>query len=241
MPVLKFCGNNAGFFAGSFVFFAMRRRFFVKFGNFVNVIRMFARKTIGLGIVKIRPVGVQILNFGNNHSHRRPPVTEMNVGNHLVADKFFNPANGFADNGRTQMPDMHQFGHIRAAGINNNILRLAHFGTAKTLIGGNLVHVAGNKLVFERNVDKARAVDRDFFNVIVLLKLCGNFLGDFAWIFTFALRQSQSPVALKIAQIGTVRVLNGGKFLIKSQLVKNSFKFFVNNVFHGQIHLFSSS
>ena len=54
----------------------------------------------------------------------------IRVGNNLVADKTLNALYGFADDGRTQMADMHFFCHIRRTKIQNDIFRFFDFVAA---------------------------------------------------------------------------------------------------------------
>lgn len=130
--------------------------------------------------------------LGNNHAHRGSPIAEMNVRNDLMSDKLFNPADCLADNRRAQMPDMHGFGNIGAAGIDNDIFGIFSLGAAQPFVGADFIHQLGNKSIVQREVDEPRAVNRNLSKIPVLLQLGGNLRGDFARVFAFALGQSQS-------------------------------------------------
>ena len=130
MAVLKFRRNNSGLLTGSLILFATGIGFFIYFSQLFNGIGQRRRKPVFFTVVKIGPFRMHIHNFRNNHSHRRPPVAQMRVGNNLVADKTLNALYGFADDGRTQMADMHFFCHIRRTKIQNDIFRFFDFVAA---------------------------------------------------------------------------------------------------------------
>ena len=148
IPVLQRGGNLPGVFFSVFVFFAAQVGGFVKFGNFINII-----------VQSFVKVAVLFDDFGNNHSHRGSPITEMNVGNHLIAEKTLDSLNRFADNRRAQMPDVHGFGNIGAAEIHHHFFRCFNFGNSEALVSGNLVKNCGNCFVLKRQVDKTGAVN----------------------------------------------------------------------------------
>lgn len=154
--------------------------------------------------------------LGNNHAHRGSPIAEMNVRNNLMSDKLFNPTDRLADNRRAQMPDMHGFGNIGAAGIDNDIFGIFSLGAAQPFVGADFIHQLGNKSIVQREVDEPRAVNRNLSKIPVLLQLGGNLRGDFARVFAFALGQSQSAVALQVAQVGAVGHFGDGKPGIQS-------------------------
>ena len=151
----------------------------------------------------------------------------MDVGDDLVAVKALDPADGFADDRRTQMSDVQRLGDIRAAEVHHDFFRRFGFVAAEPPVAGHGVQFGGNEGFFEADVDKARPVDRYFGNVGVLFQFAGNQSGNLTRVPAQWLGQRQRAVALKIAQVRTVGNLDDGKFGVQAVFCKNAGQFLV--------------
>ena len=61
----------------------------------------------------------------------RAPVADVVLADDFVLLEFQNPADGVADDGASQMPDVDFLGDVRAGIIDDDILRLHHCGDAE--------------------------------------------------------------------------------------------------------------
>mmetsp|Transcript_44615 Transcript_44615/g.136100 ORF Transcript_44615/g.136100 Transcript_44615/m.136100 type:complete len:411 (-) Transcript_44615:772-2004(-) len=99
-----------------------------------------ADRTLGRLVIlmKIRKFLLQVLN---QHTELRPPIADVIDPFHLAPDVLQHSTDGFADNGRTQMTDVHLLGDVGRRKVHDAVLRLhGRFGGHP---GGNeSVHVA---------------------------------------------------------------------------------------------------
>ena len=127
----------------------------------------------------------------------------MHVADHLVAGEDEQAPQRFADDGGAQMADMHGLGDVGAAVIHHHHLALLG-GDGETLVVGDLVGVLGERLVGQRQVDEARAGQRDVAQLGQHLQLGHHLLGNGARVLLGGLGGGEGAVALELAKVGAI-------------------------------------
>src|SRR5262245_31537587 len=92
----------------------------------------------------------------NDHSELRAPITEMIVADNRVAKKLQRAIEAFANDGGSNVADVHRLGNVRGTEINYIRARLFCQRYANSLIGDGRRGVLGNEVVAQLQVDKPR-------------------------------------------------------------------------------------
>jgi hypothetical protein len=164
-----------------------------------------ARVRIGAGeaAVEVGQVGPADLQLGDDHAHLQAPIAHMHVADHLVAGEDEQAPQRFADDGGAQMADMHGLGDVSAAVVHHHHLALLG-GNAETLVVGDRVGVLAERSIGQRQVDEARAGQRDVAQLGQGLELRHHLLGDGARILLGGFGRGERAVALELAKVGTI-------------------------------------
>jgi len=128
-------------------------------------------------------IGNLRFQIGGEHSELGSPVADVVLANDAVAFELMDAGNPVADDGASQVADMHFFGNVWAGIIHDNGFRHSHRFDSQPL--GVLEH-SEQALLEQRGlqpkIDKARAGDFRFFAQVVYLKAAENLFGQLPWI-----------------------------------------------------------
>ena len=138
---------------------------------FVIVLFRFAIETFEVGQGHL--AGVFLLLFfqiRDQHTELGAPVADVVGADHLMAQEFQGTNRGIANDGRTQMADVHLFCHVRCRVVDDDSLRL-RFCDAQALGLQRTVDIVRQKRGIEENIDKARPGDFNLAGNAVEVKM----------------------------------------------------------------------
>ena len=103
----------------------------------------------------LRPADVdQVLD---QHAEGRPPVADVVLPPHVVAQEPEHAGQRVADQRAAQVADVHLLGHVRGRVVDHDRLGVRRCGHAEPGVGGERRHLRRDELVGQRQVDEARA------------------------------------------------------------------------------------
>jgi hypothetical protein len=139
-----------------------------------------------------------------NHAELGAPVPDVIVGDDLVPHKCGDACETVADDRAADVADVHRFGNVRRAEIDNNRLRIPDARDIEALVGADGVQFACQRVIADGEVQEARAVHADLLAQTGYVERCLDLLGQRARIGLeqFCQRHRRARLVVAVACIG---------------------------------------
>ena len=132
----------------------------------------------------------------------RAPVAEMVVGHDFVSEKACDAGQRVAEDGATDMADMHRLGDVGRAEIDDDALRVSGFRCTATGVAGEVAQSVRDPLRLETEVEEAGAGNLRLFANVAGFEVVGDPGGQFARVGFGLLGQHHGGVGLVVAEAG---------------------------------------
>ena len=136
----------------------------------------------------------------NHHAKLSPPVADVIVADHFVAEKRRDTRQCISQNGAADVADVHRLGHIGRSEINHNAPRRFRLRDAESFIAQDVGGSFSNGARTQRKVDETGTCDDRRFANVANIKIAGDFLRNLTRIFAPLFSEHQSPIRLVIAE-----------------------------------------
>ncbi|MNE57873.1 hypothetical protein D3C80_1528630 [compost metagenome] len=123
----------------------------------------------------------------------------MVLADHGVTEKLQYARHGIANDGRTQVANVHLFGQVRSRQVDHHLLLRASLGNAQLGIGQCGVQASSQGLGVLEEVQKARAGDLDLAHLLVGRQRGDDFLCQVTGLHAGRLGQHHGDVAGEVA------------------------------------------
>ncbi len=163
--------------------------------------RIFSR----IGLVEIRKVRLPSLELRDHQAHLQAPVAQVDVADDPVAVPADDPLDGLADDGAAEVSDVERFGHIGAAVVQDDGLRLLRQGHAEPLVLLHALQIIADEVPAEPEVEESRSDHRHLGETGLALQLLSDRLGDVQGRRMVPLGTGHGTVALIFTEVGTFR------------------------------------
>jgi hypothetical protein len=143
-------------------------------------------------------------DFRDQLPHLKAPVAEMDVTDHIPLIGAEEPLQTIADDGRAQMTDMHGFGDIRSAEIDEESLAPARFRRTEPHVLRERNATLRQRRVAQIEIDEARPCDLDLGEQRVGPEARDDLLGYRARIGLGLFRRRERAIALELREVWTI-------------------------------------
>ncbi len=144
------------------------------------------------------------MKFGDNQSHLKAPVTEMNIPQDLISHEAKDSLNTLPDHRRTKMSDMKRLCNICTAVIDDDFLRMPGLFNRHIRIRRHGADLFLKKNTADIQVDKSRLYSLGHLESFVIFQNCSNFAGNHNRRLMITFRSGHGPVALIFAKIRAI-------------------------------------
>ena len=141
----------------------------------------------------------------DEHSKRRAPVTDMVLANDGVADRLTHSHQCITDHGRSQVPDVHLFRHVRCGIVDDDSLGSGRTTDPEVLIVTHFAEQAGHVRIVEGEVEESGTGDPYVGTDARQIELVDELLSDVAWFLAELVRQSQGDIHLCVGSVARPR------------------------------------
>src|SRR6266498_2054790 len=152
------------------------------------------------GILLKRALVQQVLPAVNHHTELSPPVADVIVADHFVPEKRCDARQCIAQDGASDVADVHRLGHIRRSEVNHDAPRRFCFRHAKSFIAQDAGGFFRNGARTQCKIDETGPCDHWGFANVANVKVPDDFLRNFPRIFAPLLSEHQSRIRLVIAE-----------------------------------------
>ena len=155
--------------------------------------------------VEIGQVGLAVPETLDDETHLQPPVAQVHVADHIVAQKTADPHDALADDGGPEMADVERLGHVGAPVVYEDTPRSRDGFATHSLVLVYFLDVGGDEVVLQHDVDEARSGKRKTIEHVWRRDGIDHVLCDLAWVGPVLFGRRKRPVALELAQVRPVR------------------------------------
>jgi len=145
------------------------------------------------------------LDGGDQQPHVEPPVTEVGVADHLVPGEGEQTGQRVADDGRSEMPDMHRLGDVGPGVVDHHVLRSRNDRESQLIITGGKPGPARQGNIRHSEVDEPRWGHLGPGDLVLGVEECDHLARDLSWEPSRDLGRAHRPVALELGQFGPLR------------------------------------
>ena len=114
---------------------------------------------LGDGIAVERRLIEEMFPSVDDLSKLGPPVADVVIGDHLMAEKAGDAGQGVAEDRAADVADVHRLGHVRRAEIQDDLSGWHSGSDSETVVKGQRAERRRKKLFFQPEVDKSGAGD----------------------------------------------------------------------------------
>ena len=186
--------------------------------------------------------GRGFLQVGQQHAELSTPVADVVLTNDGVTEELENTGHAVANDGRTQVADVHLFGQVRRRQINHDALRRTVLAHRQCGVGQRGIEARGQGLGVLEEIEEARTCDIDLGDLLVGRQRSNDFLSQIARLHACGLGQHHGDIAGEIAVFLVLGVfhLNRRRQPFRQdafgdELAQSLLNQLANGVFHGAL------
>ena len=136
------------------------------------------------------------------HPELRAPIPDMVIGDDVVAEQTLHPRQAIAEQGRTNVADVHRFGDVRRAEIDDDGARRSGLLEKEMFAARRAGERLRDSLGLEPEIDKAGPGDIDLFAPLRHVEPGQHVCCELAWVQPARFGQRNERVGLVIAELG---------------------------------------
>ncbi len=137
----------------------------------------------------------------DQHPERRPPVADVVLREHVVADEAQEARDRVADDRAPQVADVHLLGDVRRAVVDDDAVRVGGGGNAEARVLEESRDALLEPLAAQSEVDEARARDARRLGDVGEVEVLDELLGELARRAAQLLRERHRGVALVVGAV----------------------------------------